>query len=173
MNHFDTTEPASGPTAGYRPCVGTMLINPAGLVWIGRRFGKASHEGQPHWWQMPQGGIEPGEAPEVAALRELQEETGAHSAKIIAAVPGWLDYELPGALARKAWGGRHKGQSQKWFLLRFTGNDTEFNLSPPGHTPEFDAWRWTTPADMLEHIVPFKRGVYEAVLAAFHDHLAP
>ena len=152
---------------GYRPCVGAMLINRQGLVWIGRRFMKDNDEGKGLWWQMPQGGIDPGEDARVAVLRELHEETGIRSAEVIAEAPGWFTYDVPAHLVGKAWGGRYRGQTQKWFALRFSGEDAEIDLKPPGHKQEFDAWRWDTAAAALEVIVPFKRAVYIEVFKAF------
>jgi putative (di)nucleoside polyphosphate hydrolase len=156
---------------GYRPCVGVMLLNPSGLVWIGRRADKQNDEGTGHWWQMPQGGIDKGEEPRDAVLRELYEETAVRSAEIIAEAPDWYKYDLPRHLIGKSWGGRYRGQTQKWFALRFTGEDSEIDLHPPGHKQEFDAWRWASMDEILDLIVPFKRSVYEQVIAAFR-HLA-
>lgn len=158
------------PPQAYRPCVGVMLLNQAGLVWIGRRF-KRNDEGAGHWWQMPQGGIDDGEDSKRAALRELAEETAVTSAEIIAESRGWYNYDLPQPLIGKSWKGKYRGQTQKWFALRFLGDDSEINLAPLGHKQEFDQWRWAPMAEVLDLIVPFKRGVYEQVIADFH-HLA-
>ncbi len=104
----------------YRPCVGVMLLNPQGLVWVGRRFQKQNDDGVGHWWQMPQGGIDGDEDPAAAALRELEEETAVRSAEIIAEAPGWYNYDLPEHLIGKSWKGKYRGQTQKWFAARFT-----------------------------------------------------
>ena len=107
--------------SAYRPCVGILLLNAPGLVWIGRRFDKANEEGAGEWWQMPQGGIDKGEEPRDAALRELAEETAITSAEVIAEAPRWYNYDLPDHLRGKSWNGKYRGQTQKWFALRFTG----------------------------------------------------
>ena len=145
----------------YRPCVGIMVLNRAGRVWIGRRHDAPGEpEGPGAWWQMPQGGIDESEDPAKAALRELDEETGIRSVEIIAETAGWYSYDLPPDLRPKAWGGRYRGQKQKWFAMRFTGHDDEVVLDRPGHKPEFDAWRWADFDELLGLIVPFKREVY-------------
>ena len=152
---------------GYRPCVGVMLLNRDNLVWIGRRADMPNPEGDGQWWQMPQGGIDKGEDPRHAALRELAEETSVRSATIAAEAPEWYRYDLPEQLIGKSWGGRYRGQTQKWFAARFTGEDSEIDLKPPGHKQEFDQWRWARMDEMLDLVVPFKRAVYEKVIAAF------
>ena len=151
----------------YRPCVGVMLLNAQGLVWIGRRFQKQNDDGVGHWWQMPQGGIDAGEDPAVAAIRELEEETAVRSAEIIAEAPDWYNYDLPEPLIGLSWKGKYRGQTQKWFAARFTGRDSEINLAPPGHKQEFNQWRWAKMTEMLDLIVPFKKPVYEKIIAAF------
>ena len=152
----------------YRPCVGIMLLNAQGLVWIGRRHDAPGEpEGPGSWWQMPQGGIDEREDPAKAALRELAEETGIHSASVIAESAEWYYYDLPEPLRPKAWGGRYRGQRQKWFAMRFTGSDDEVLLAPPGQKPEFDAWRWAPIDELMGLIVPFKREVYAKVVAEF------
>jgi putative (di)nucleoside polyphosphate hydrolase len=148
-----------------------MLLNRAGLAWIGRRRDKANDEGIGQWWQMPQGGIDQGEAPATAALRELREETGVTSAEAIAETPGWLTYDLPAHLIGIAWKGRYRGQKQKWFACRFAGEDAEIDISGIGHKAEFDRWRWVAMAELPDLAVPFKRDVYVEVVAAF-KHLA-
>ena len=148
-----------------------MLLNQAGLVWIGRRFDKQNDEGKGRWWQMPQGGIDAGEDPKRSAFRELAEETAVTSAEVIAESPGWYSYDLPKQLIGKSWKGKYRGQTQKWFALRFLGEDAEVNLAPQGHKQEFDQWRWAPMDEVVELIVPFKRGVYERVVADFR-HLA-
>ena len=156
----------------YRPCVGVMLLNKQGLVWIGRRFQKQNDDGVGHWWQMPQGGIDEGEDTALAAKRELEEETAVRSAEIIAEAPGWHNYDLPEHLIGHSWKGKYRGQTQKWFAMRFLGDDSEINLAPPGHKQEFDQWRWAPIDEITDLIVPFKKPVYEQVVKAFR-HLAP
>lgn len=160
---------------GYRPCVGIMLINAQGLVWIGCRADtKNEAEGRGAWWQMPQGGIDANEDPRKAALRELYEETGIRSAEVIAEHPDWIKYDLPRDLVGKAWGGRYRGQTQKWFAMRFLGHDSEVNITPAdGHNIEFVDWRWAPLRDVMDVIVPFKRRVYEVVLKDFADLATP
>jgi putative (di)nucleoside polyphosphate hydrolase len=165
-----TNQPdAPGGERGYRPCVGIMVLNSAGLVWIGQRSdAPGDAEGRGLWWQMPQGGIDDGEDPERAALRELFEETGMKSVEVMASIASWLTYDLPPELQGKAWGGRYRGQKQRWFLMRFKGPDREINILPgPGHEREFDSWRWAPAGEILELIVPFKRTVYATVIAEF------
>lgn len=156
-------------TLPYRSCVGIMLINSQGLIWIGRRRLFVAEGGES--WQMPQGGIDPAEAPAVAALRELAEETGTDKAQIIGESSNWHHYDLPPSLVGKGLQGKYRGQKQKWFAMRFTGVDADFNIDDPpgGHQPEFDAWRWVDAADLLRLIVPFKRDVYRAVTEEFRS----
>jgi len=153
----------------YRLCVGTMVLNRQGRVFVGRRFAGPEHVDVDHPWQMPQGGVDRGEDPYPAALRELAEETNITSVKLLAEAPEWFTYDLPPELVRHAWGGRYRGQKQKWYALRFTGKDSEINVAHPagGHEPEFSAWRWVPMRELPELIIPFKRNVYEHVVAAF------
>ena len=155
----------------YRPCVGIMLINSTGLVWIGRRRELVAEAGES--WQMPQGGIDPAEAPALAAIRELAEETGTNKAEIIGESREWRHYDLPPKLLGIGLQGKYRGQRQKWFALRFTGADADFNIHHPpgGHEPEFDAWRWVSAIDLPRLIVPFKRKIYEAVIEEFRPLL--
>ncbi len=162
----------TGRKEDYRPCVGIMLLNRSNLVWVGHRLNTDNDEGSGNWWQMPQGGIDEGEDPKAAALRELYEETHVRSASIIAKAPGWYYYDLPPQLIGVAWGGRWRGQRQKWFAARFEGADSEIDIrAPVGHKAEFDAWRWVPMADLESLIVPFKRDVYRDIVSAFR-HLA-
>jgi putative (di)nucleoside polyphosphate hydrolase len=157
----------------YRLNVGIMVLNSAGKIWIGQRpDGVNDPEGRGTWWQMPQGGIDDGEDPQAAALRELYEETNIRSATIIAEAKDWHTYDLPPEVVNRAWGGKYRGQRQKWFAARFLGPESEISIvPPPGHQVEFAAWRWADIAELPGLIVPFKRDVYLAVLAEF-GHLA-
>lgn len=159
------------PAQIYRPCVGVMLIDRQGRVFVGRRRNKrlAEHVAPGYEWQMPQGGIDEGEEPYQAALRELREETNVSSISLLAEAPDWYAYDLPDPIARQSWKGRYTGQRQKWFALRFEGNDAEIDVDHPagGHRPEFDAWRWERMERLPDLIIPFKRRVYEQVVAAF------
>jgi putative (di)nucleoside polyphosphate hydrolase len=155
----------------YRPCVGIMLINRDGLVWVGRRRPKWDRSG--HIWQMPQGGIGAGEAERAAALRELEEETAVHSVEIIAEAPGWLSYDLPSELLGVALKGRYRGQRQKWFAMRFLGEDSEIDILPRnGRKAEFQAWRWAKMTELPELIIPFKRQVYRDIVSMFAPYAA-
>lgn len=156
----------------YRPCVGVMLLNREGKVFVARRRSEAGpeHVSDGYAWQMPQGGIDPGEDPYAAALRELYEETSVRSVKLLAEAPEWYSYDLPSQIAGRAWRGRYRGQTQKWFAFRFEGDDGEIDIHRPGggrHKPEFDEWRWEEMGRLPDLIIPFKRPVYESVVAAF------
>lgn len=167
-----TIDPESLP---YRPCVGVMVLNRDGLVWAGRRIAEDDSEmaGAKKLWQMPQGGIDAGEDPLPAARRELFEETGMRSVSLLGEAPGWINYDLPREVLGIALKGKFRGQTQKWFAFRFEGDESEIAINPPpgGHTPEFDAWAWKPMAELPDLIVPFKRKVYEEVVASFR-HLA-
>jgi putative (di)nucleoside polyphosphate hydrolase len=159
----------------YRPCVGIMVLNKAGLVWSGRRIpiGNSEYDGSPQLWQMPQGGIDPGEDPLPAAMRELYEETGMKTVSLLAEAGRWIHYDLPAELIGIGLKGKYRGQTQRWFAFRFEGDESEIAINPPpgGHEPEFDAWEWKPMAELPDLIVPFKRRVYEEVIAEF-AHLA-
>jgi putative (di)nucleoside polyphosphate hydrolase len=159
----------------YRPCVGVMVLNREGLVWAGRRIaiGNSEYDGSPQLWQMPQGGIDKGEDPLKAAYRELYEETGMKSVSLLAEAPGWINYDLPDHLIGIGLKGKYRGQTQRWFAFRFEGLESEIAIDPPpgGHEAEFDAWAWKPMQDLPDLIVPFKRKVYDQVVAAF-AHLA-
>lgn len=159
-------------TLPYRDCAAAAIFNRDGKVFIGRRLATlgndASDVGAP--WQMPQGGIDEGESPLVAALREVFEETSMTSLRLLAEAPQWHTYDLPSAALGIALKGRYRGQRQRWFAFAFEGDDSEINVHAPGggaHRPEFDAWRWEALESTPELIVPFKRDVYHAVVADF------
>ncbi len=151
--------------ARYRPCVGIMLLNGDREVWVGRRVDMPAG-----WlaWQMPQGGIDGDETPMQAALRELYEETGTDKAEIVAESRDWLCYDLPDEI-RTGWRRKYRGQRQKWFLMRFIGEDSDIDLGR--HEAEFDAWKWVAPSELPGLIVDFKRPVYEALLKEFREQL--
>ena len=148
---------------GYRPGVGIMVLNRNNRVFVGRRC-----QPKGSTWQMPQGGIKPGENPRAAAFRELKEEIGTVNAEIVAESRTWLCYELPEQLIGKLWGGRWRGQRQKWFAMRLKGSDTEITIDHH----EFADWKWVRMGELADLIVPFKRQVYLSVLAEFHDAVA-
>ena len=154
----------------YRPCVGVMVINRAGLVFIGRRVNGPEHVDAAHAWQMPQGGLDQGEDPWPAAQRELYEETNIRSVERLGEVKEWLAYDIPREIAAQAWGGKYRGQTQKWYALAFTGDDAEIDIAHPGgggHEPEFVEWRWEPMKNLPALIIPFKRAVYERVVKEF------
>ncbi|MFV0333960.1 MAG: RNA pyrophosphohydrolase [Tropicimonas sp.] len=150
----------------YRPCVGVMLLNGAGDVFVGQRL-----DSDVPAWQMPQGGIDKGESWRDAALRELWEETGvsADLVEFVAETQGWVRYDLPEDLIGRIWKGRYRGQEQKWVLLRYLGTDDQVRIAT--EHPEFSKWRWLPAGELVANIVPFKRAVYEQVLEAFAGHL--
>ena len=158
----------------YRPCVGTAVFNRAGRVFIGRRLDGPEHTDETHVWQLPQGGIDPGEDPWPAARRELREETNIRSVKKLGEIQEWLSYDIPRHIVGQAWKGKYRGQTQKWFALRFTGDEDEIDIANPdgGHEPEFMAWRWEPLENIPKLVVPFKRAVYERVVKEFAK-LAP
>jgi putative (di)nucleoside polyphosphate hydrolase len=165
-------DPTSLP---YRPCVGIMVLNGAGKVWAGHRISEEGSEttGTTQLWQMPQGGIDAGEEPLPAALREIYEETGMTSLTLLEEAPHWINYDLPPHLVGMAFKGRYRGQTQRWFAFRFHGDESEIQINPPpgGHMAEFDRWEWKDMAALPDLIVPFKRSVYLQVVEAF-GHLA-
>ena len=152
----------------YRPCAAVMLLNREGKVFVGQRIDNAIDA-----WQMPQGGIDEGEDAQDAAIRELGEETGIlpEHIEMVACAPEPLPYDLPDDLQGKVWGGRYRGQLQTWFLARFTGEDGDIDIET-AH-PEFRAWKWAEPSELPAMIVPFKRELYQDVLAVFAEHLRP
>jgi putative (di)nucleoside polyphosphate hydrolase len=155
----------------YRPCVGVVAFNRDGMVFIGRRIDGPEHVDQTHAWQMPQGGIDEGEEPWQAATRELLEETNIRSVERIGEIAEWLTYDIPRELVGQAWKGRYRGQKQKWFAVRFSGPDSEIDVEHPGgaQVPEFNGWRWERLRNVPELVIPFKRAVYERVVAEFRQ----
>jgi putative (di)nucleoside polyphosphate hydrolase len=148
----------------YRPCVGVVLINSNHQVFVAKRL-DGERLGWPNSWQFPQGGIDEAEDPKTAALRELKEETGITTVEILDENPDWIYYDLPNDLAARSWGGRFKGQRQKWFLMNFLGSNAEINLNQT--TPEFCAWEWIPFNESINRVVPFKIDVYKQVISYF------
>ena len=169
-------KPVDPETLPYRPCVGVMVLNPQGLVWVGHRIAEPDSEfaGTTQLWQMPQGGIDKGEEPLAAAKREIYEETGMKNLDLLAEAPDWINYDLPRDLVGIAFKGRYRGQTQRWFAFRFRGEESEIKINPPpgGHEAEFDEWGWRPMQDLPGLIVPFKRKVYEEVVASFRQLVA-
>ena len=154
----------------YRPCAGIMVFNRAGLIFVGRRSSGPEHIDVTHVWQMPQGGIDEDEDPYKAALRELYEETNIRSVEKLGEMAEWLAYDIPRDIIGEAWGGKYRGQKQKWYALRFTGEDGEIDVLAPGggkHKPEFIDWRWVELKSLPDLVVPFKRATYEQVVKEF------
>jgi putative (di)nucleoside polyphosphate hydrolase len=158
--------PAEKAVLPYRWNVGAVLFNAAGQVLVARRAGFANAEGPPGGWQLPQGGIDEDEDPRGAVFRELQEEIGTANAEIIGEYPDWLQYDLPDELIGKAFKGRYRGQRQRWFALRFQGEDADIRLDLDPH-PEFDAWRWADLSELPELAVGFKQPIYEKLAREF------
>ena len=159
MTDADTRE-----SLPYRPCAGMMVLNKNGQVFVGKRLDMVTEH-----WQMPQGGIDPGEDPLKAAIRELDEEIGTQNVKLIYRLDEWLKYDLPENLIGKVWKGKYRGQKQKWFLFRFLGEDREINIET--HHPEFSEWQWVEFSELPSLIVPFKRDLYETILQKFSPYI--
>jgi putative (di)nucleoside polyphosphate hydrolase len=153
----------------YRPCAGMAVLNQKGSVFIGRRVEGPEHVDNIHVWQMPQGGIDEGEDPYPAALRELHEETNIRSVEKLGEIKDWLYYDIPRDIVGRAWKGRYRGQKQKWYAFRFVGGESEIDIAHPagGHEPEFVEWRWELMENLPNLVVPFKRKVYEQVVREF------
>lgn len=156
----------------YRDNVGAVLFSREGLVFVARRADMPNAEGAAGGWQLPQGGMDPGEDPRAAVLRELAEEIGTDRAEILAEHDAWLTYDLPAELVGRALGGRYRGQRQRWFALRFTGEDGDIRLDADPH-PEFDAWRWARLEELPGLAVGFKRPIYEELVRVFAQFAAP
>lgn len=152
-----------------------MVLNREGYAFIGRRNNGPEHMDEVHCWQMPQGGIDKGEDPWPAARRELHEETNIRSIEKLGEIAEWLTYDLPPDLVGKAWKGRYRGQTQKWYAVRFCGEESEIDIQHPGggHDPEFVEWRWERVENLPDLIVPFKRPVYEIIVKEFARYAVP
>ena len=161
----------------YRVGVGIVLLDRRGLVWTGRRLPKwagSRRLGQGHVWQLPQGGLLPAEDPLDAAYRELEEETGIRSAELIAELNAWTTYDLPAELIGVALKGRYRGQRQRWFAMRFYGDDSEIDIGPRnGCKAEFDRWKWRPVDELAELVIPYKRAVYEELARVFSPYARP
>jgi putative (di)nucleoside polyphosphate hydrolase len=158
------TETTSKEDLPYRPCAGMMVLNKKGQVFVGRRLDMVTEH-----WQMPQGGIDPGEDPLTAAFRELDEEMGTRNVELIHGLEEWLQYDLPENLVGKIWKGKYRGQKQKWFLFRYLGEDHEINIET--QHPEFSEWKWAEFSELPSLIVPFKRDLYETILQKFYPYV--
>lgn len=156
MNH----SPEDIARLPYRPCVGLMILNPQNQVFVAKRIDTRSEA-----WQMPQGGIDEGENPQQAALREMKEEIGTDNADFIAETQGWLEYDLPHHLVPQLWEGKYRGQKQKWYALRYLGDDSDIDINTD--TPEFTEWKWVDMAALPDIIVPFKRQLYTQIVEQF------
>ncbi len=167
MTHATLNQSPESRDLPYRMGVGIMLLNRQGRVWTGRRLPKWVGDKSAYVWQMPQGGLNKGEDPIQAAYRELEEETGITSAEIVAEIPQWLSYDLPEPLLGVALKGKYRGQRQRWFAMRFWGDDSEIDICPRGGKAEFDRWRWREMRELPEVAVPFKRPVYQTVVERF------
>lgn len=170
--HLGADFPATRDDLPYRPCVGIMLLNTSGRVWTGKRDDGNGNSDYDFRWQLPQGGIDWGETPREAAFRELYEETSVRSVSLIEEAPDWFTYDYPPDVMARSRKGKHRGQAQRWFAMRFEGDESEINiLTPPdGHSAEFCDWRWEEARHLSNLIVPFKRQVYTQVVATF-SHL--
>ncbi|MCE9648434.1 MAG: RNA pyrophosphohydrolase [Parvibaculum sp.] len=166
MAKRETRKTVDPETLPYRPCVGIMLINREGLIFVGNRI--QAIDAGPLTWQMPQGGIDAGEDPRTAAFRELREETGVHKSKaeIVGEIEEWLTYDLPPHLVGHALKGKYRGQKQRWFAMRFLGEDEDIDIAADAHQ-EFSEWAWVAIDELADLIVPFKRGIYERIVAGF------
>jgi putative (di)nucleoside polyphosphate hydrolase len=160
---------ATFETLPYRPCAALAVFSRDGRVFMGRRIDGPEHVDEVHVWQMPQGGIDPGEDPWPAALRELYEETNISSVEKLGEIDEWLRYDIPREIVGQAWGGKYRGQTQKWYALRFVGEEREIDIANPagGHDPEFVEWRWEPLENTPTLIVPFKQMVYRRVADEF------